>query len=262
MRRIALLALAVPLTLLAACAGTQPEVFPTPAPVPSASSAAPGGPATDTAEAIVFAAASLSTVFPDIAEARYSFDGSSGLVDQLEGGAPADVFASADRKNMDRAVEAGLIDGDPVMFATNYLVLVTPADNPAGITGFDGSLEGTKLVVCAPDVPCGAATVKVADANGLTLTPVSEETKVTDVLGKVTAGEADAGLVYRTDAKGAGDKVSVVDFPEADQVTNVYQIALLADAQNPEAAQAFIDLVASSEGQQVMREAGFNTPQG
>ncbi|WP_197510187.1 substrate-binding domain-containing protein [Tessaracoccus coleopterorum] len=150
---------------------------------PEAATASP-----QTADAVVFAAASLNTVFPGIAAANYSFDGSSGLVDQLKGGAPADVFASADRKNMDKAVEAGLIDGDPVLFATNYLVLVTPADNPAGITGFDDSLDGVKLVVCAPDVPCGAATVKAAEANGIELRPVSEEAKVTDVLGKVTAG--------------------------------------------------------------------------
>lgn len=260
MRRTALLALAVPLTLLAACAGTQPEVIPTPAPVPSASSATPGGPATDTAEAIVFAAASLSTVFPDIAEARYSFDGSSGLVDQLEGGAPADVFASADRKNMDRAVEAGLIDGDPVMFATNYLVLVTPADNPAGITGFDGSLEGTKLVVCAPDVPCGAATVKVADANGLTLTPVSEETKVTDVLGKVTAGEADAGLVYATDAAGAGAAVLVFDVPGAADDPNTYWVGKVAGSRNAGQADAFVAAVTGTEGRARLAGFGFGAP--
>lgn len=209
--------------------------------------------------AIVFAAASLNTVFPAIADATYSFDGSSGLVDQLKGGAPADVFASADKKNMDKAVDADLIDGDPVMFATNYLVLVTPADNPAGVTGFDASLDGTKLVVCAADVPCGAATLKAAEANGLTLTPVSEEAKVTDVLGKVTAGEADAGLVYATDAAGAGDKVTVFDVPGAKDDPNTYWIGVVKGAPNKAGADAFVAAV-MGEGQAKLAAAGFGPP--
>ncbi|MFD0866453.1 substrate-binding domain-containing protein, partial [Tessaracoccus lubricantis] len=105
---------------------------------------------------VVFAAASLAEVLPRIEpRAQYSFDGSSGLVDQLAAGAPADVFASADRRTMDRAVGEGLIDGEPRMFATNHLVLVVPTGNPAAVTGFDASLDGAKLVVCAPEVPCG-----------------------------------------------------------------------------------------------------------
>ncbi|HMR49064.1 MAG TPA: molybdate ABC transporter substrate-binding protein [Arachnia sp.] len=253
--------------LLAACGGTPAENPGTQEPSAPTSSATETTPAettpaeASTADAIVFAAASLNAVFPEIAEAKYSFDGSSGLVDQMLGGAPADVFASADQKNMDKAVDAGLIDGDPALFATNYLVLVTPADNPAGITGFDASLDGTKLVICAADVPCGAATLKAAEANGLTLTPVSEEAKVTDVLGKVTSGEADAGLVYATDATGAGDAVTVFDVPGAKEDPNTYWIAAVKDAPNAEAAAAFIDAIMSEEGQSALAGFGFGPAQ-
>lgn len=207
---------------------------------------------------VVFAAASLNKILPEISsEAEYSFDGSSGLVDQLVGGAPADVFLSADKKNMDRAVSEGVIDGDPVMFATNYLVLVTPVDNPAGITGFDASLAGTKLVVCQVEVPCGQATARVAEKAGMTLTPVSEETKVTDVLGKVLSGEADAGLVYATDA--AGKDVLTMEIPGASDDPNTYWAAVVKDGKNPVAAQEYIDKL-THQWQPQLAEAGFGAP--
>lgn len=212
-------------------------------------------------QAVVFAAASLSTVFPAIAEASYSFDGSSGLLDQLSGGAPADVFASADRANMDKAVEAGLVDGAPVQFATNHLVLVTPVDNPAGITGLDSTLDDAKLVICAPEVPCGAASLRLAEALGVELTPVSEEAKVTDVLGKVTSGEADAGLVYATDAITAGDAVETIEVPGAEEDPNTYWIARVTEAPHPEAADAFIATVTGESGQAVLGGAGFGPAQ-
>lgn len=210
----------------------------------------------DTAGVVVFAAASLNKVFPEIAPAAYSFDGSSGLVDQLKGGAPAEVFASADRKNMDKAIEAGLIDGEPVMFATNHLVLITPADNPGGITGLDSSLAGSKLVICAAEVPCGAATLKVAEKAGVLLAPVSEESKVTDVLGKVSSGEADAGLVYATDATSAGDAVKTFQIPGADEEPNTYWIAKVKGAGNTEGADAFIARI-TGEGTAVLAKYGF-----
>ena len=181
-------------------------------------------------------------------------------MDQLQGGAPADVFASADKKNMDRAVAAGLIDGDPAMFATNYLVLITPADNPGAVTGFNSSLDGKKLVICSPDVPCGAATQKAATANSLTLTPVSEESKVTDVLGKVSAGEADAGLVYATDAAKAGSAVKVFDVPGAKDDPNTYWIGVVKGAPNKASATAFIATVLG-EGQAKLSAFGFGPPQ-
>lgn len=266
MRRLAVLAATV---LLAACgqAGATPEaeVSTGPGTVPSADASTPvAGAPVDAGKVNVFAAASLNKVFPDISgdmDVSYSFDGSSGLVDQIKGGAPADVFASADRKNMDKAAEAGLLDGEPKQFATNYLVVVTPAGNPAGVTGFDASLDGKKLVVCAAEVPCGAATGRLAEAEGLTLTPVSEESSVTDVLGKVTSGEADAGLVYATDAKQAGDKVDTLGIPGATADPNTYWIAVVKDAPNPAGAKAFVETITGAEGLQKLAAFGFGAPQ-
>ena len=115
-------------------------------------------------------------------------------------------------------------------------------------------------MVCAPEVPCGAATVKAEDATGVTLSPVSEEQSVTDVLGKVTSGEADAGLVYVTDVTAAGDAVHGVPFPESSDIVNTYPIVALEDSKNGDLAQDFVDLVLSDTGQGILEEAGFAQP--
>nr|WP_108870040.1 molybdate ABC transporter substrate-binding protein [Tessaracoccus timonensis] len=246
MRRF--LAISSALLLLAGCAST-----------PSATEASQSPASND--GTVVFAAASLHAAFEELAEGSnvsFSFDGSSGLVDQIAGGAPADVFASADKRNMDKAVEKELIDGEPKMFATNTLVLVTPADNPAGVTGLDDSLDGAKLVVCAADVPCGGATNRLAETVGVSLKPVSEETSVTNVLGKVTAGEADAGLVYATDATGAGDKVYTIEIPEAKNDPNTYWIAAVRGGDSVK-ARAFIEQV-TGDGQKTLSDYGFGPP--
>ena len=216
----------------------------------------------------VFAAASLKSTFTTLGgtfeaenpgtDVVFNFAGSSDLVTQLTGGAPADVLATADTNNMTKAVDAGLITATPVDFATNTLTIVTPPDNPAGITGFaDLAKDGVSEVVCAPQVPCGAATKKIEDATGVTLTPVSEEQSVTDVLTKVESGEADAGLVYVTDATNAGDKVTAVPFPESAGAVNTYPITVLTDSADAARAQAFVDLVTGTEGQAVLQAAGF-----
>lgn len=218
----------------------------------------------------VFAAASLNKVFTDLGaqfeashpgvKVVFNFDGSSGLVDQLKGGAKADVFASADERNMTNAVDAKLTTGEQPIFARNVLTLVTAPGNPAKITGLDDSLTGKKLVVCAPEVPCGNATNTLAGKLGVTLKPVSQESKVTDVLGKVTSGEADAGIVYVTDAKGAGDKVRTVAIEGSDQVVNNYPITVLTGAPQPALAGEFVALVTSQAGKDALGAAGFVTP--
>jgi molybdate transport system substrate-binding protein len=162
---------------------------------------------------------------------------------------------------MKKATDAGLVSGDPVDFATNTLTIVTPPGNPKGIVSFaDLAKPGTTVVVCAPQVPCGSAAKKVEDATGTVLTPVSEESAVTDVLGKISSGQADAGLVYVTDAAGAGDKVTSVQFPESRDAVNTYPIAVLKDSKNRAAAQKFVDLVSAPEGQKVLAAAGFAAP--
>lgn len=218
----------------------------------------------------VFAAASLSGAFSDIAEdfesahpgvaIRLGFDGSPGLVDQLVGGAPADVFASADAPTMDRAVAEGLVAGEPTPLATNVLTLITPPGNPAGITGLDVSLDGARLVVCAEAVPCGAAARVLADAAGVELSPVSEESTVTDVRGKVTSGEADAGIVYATDARAVADRVEQVPIAGADAAPNVYPVAVLDRAADAEMARRFVDAVTGPEGRAALAEHGFGPP--
>lgn len=218
----------------------------------------------------VFAAASLTRVFTALGSSfenahpgvkvAFTFDGSSGLVDQLKGGARGDVFASADEKSMTNAVTAKLTGGDPVVFARNWLTLVVPPDNPGRITGLNSSLNGKKLVVCGPEVPCGSATNTLAAKLKVTLKPVSQESKVTDVLGKVVSGEADAGVVYVTDAAGAAGTVKVIGIDGADQVVNNYPIVVLGTAPEPELAAQFVTLVRSAEGVRALTGAGFLAP--
>ncbi|WP_457946746.1 molybdate ABC transporter substrate-binding protein [Pseudarthrobacter sp. alpha12b] len=216
----------------------------------------------------VFAAASLEQAFTELARTfeaenpgtsvTLSFAGSSDLASQIDQGAPADVFASADTANMKKVQDAGLADGTPKDFATNTLAIAVPPGNPAGVAALkDLARPGIKLVTCASQVPCGAATARVAAAAGLTLSPVSEENAVTDVLGKVTSGEADAGLVYGTDIKAAGTRVAGIQFPESGSAVNTYPIAGVAGGRNKATAQAFLDLVTGPEGQKVLAVAGF-----
>jgi molybdate transport system substrate-binding protein len=222
-------------------------------------------------ELMVFAAASLKQTFTEIAEQfrtdnpgaslEFDFAGSSDLVTQMTQGAEADVFASADTKNMDKAAQAGLLAGDAVNFASNTLTIAVAPGNPKQITTFhDLTKPGLAVVTCARQVPCGSATKKVEDATGVQLAAVSEESSVTDVLNKVTSGQADAGLVYVTDARGAGDKVTEVSFPQAADAVNTYPIAALKTSDTPELALKFIEAVTGAAGQKTLSAAGFAKP--
>ena len=219
----------------------------------------------------VFAAASLKQTFTELGkrfeaahpgtDVTFNFAGSSDLVAQLEEGAPADVFASADTATMARATAADLVSGQPVDFATNTLQIAVPPGNPAGITTLADLAEpGVKVVLCAPQVPCGSAAAGVEAAAKVDLTPVSEETSVADVLGKVSSGEADAGLVYVTDVKAAGDEVEGIAFPESSSAVNTYPVAALSGTRTASLAAAFVALVTSAEGREVLADAGFGAP--
>lgn len=222
-------------------------------------------------ELTISAAASLSGAFDELAtqfEARHpsldvkpiSYDGSSVLATQLIEGAPADVFASADEKNMAKLTDAGLATA-PTAFATNTLQIAVAPGNPKAIkTLADLAAPGLLVVICAPEVPCGNASQTLLTADGVTLTPASEEQNVTAVLTKVKSGEADAGLVYRTDVTAAGGAVTGLDITGADRATNVYPIAALTGAANPEAAAAFTAFVLSDAGQKVLAGFGFGSP--
>ncbi|MBK6762072.1 MAG: molybdate ABC transporter substrate-binding protein [Micrococcales bacterium] len=233
--------------------------------------AGPGEPPPAGAQVTVFAAASLQKTFTRLGEqfeashpgatVAFTFGGSSDLVAQLLQGAPADVFASADPATMDEAVSDGLIAGESEVFATNSMEIAVPPGNPAGVTSFASLADpGTTVVVCAPQVPCGAATVTVEENTGVDLAPVSEENSVADVLGKVSSGEADAGVVYVTDVQAAGAAVEGVEIPASDNAVNIYPIGVLEASTNATLAEAFQAHVLSPQGQKVLTDAGFGTP--
>lgn len=258
-RLIGALAAALLLTTVAGCGSSDAKAG-------EASTAAPKN-----VTLTVFAAASLKDTFTQIGKdfeaenkgvmVQFNFAGSSDLVAQIQQGAPADVFASADTKNMDKATGDSLVAGSPANFATNTLEIATPPGNPAKITTLrDLARSDVKVVLCAAEVPCGSAAHAVEDSAEIDIKPVSEEQSVTDVLGKVESGEADAGLVYVTDVKSAGDKVTGVTFRESSSAINTYPIAALKDSKNADLAKAFAAFVTGVKGQAVLAAAGFAKP--
>lgn len=218
----------------------------------------------------VFVAASLTDPFDELErefEDTYpgvdiimNYGGSSGLGTQIAEGAPADVFAAASPATMAIVTDAGLAD-EPADFATNTLQLVVPAGNPAGVTGLaDLAREELAVVLCAIEVPCGAAAQKVLDLNGIVPSVDSYEQDVKAVLTKVRLGEADAGLVYLTDVQAAGDEIEGIAFPQAVDAVNTYQIAAIADSLVADAAADFVAFVLSAEGRAVLERWGFGAP--
>ena len=252
---------------LAACGGSASNSS-TGAASGAASASASGGAGKATGKVTVLAAASLQGAFEEIEktvekdnpglDVTFDFQGSQDLVSSLAGGNSADVLATANNSTMKTAAEQKLV-GDQTEFATNVLTLIVPKGNPKKITGLDSSLDGANLVICAPEVPCGEATQKLSSALGVTLNPASEEQKVTDVRGKVESGEADAGIVYTTDAAAAKDKADKIDIPDGG-VVNHYPIAQTAKPENPAGAQAFIDAVTGKAGQEILAKHGFGKP--
>ncbi|OMG25888.1 molybdate ABC transporter substrate-binding protein [Actinomyces naeslundii] len=252
---------------LAACGGSASNSS-TGAASGAASASASGGAGKATGKVTVLAAASLQGAFEEIEktvekdnpglDVTFDFQGSQDLVASLAGGNSADVLATANNSTMKDAADQKLV-GDQTEFATNVLTLIVPKGNPKNVTGLDSSLDGANLVICAPEVPCGEATKKLTTALGVTLNPVSEEQKVTDVRGKVESGEADAGIVYTTDAAAAKDKVDKIDIPDGG-VVNHYPIAQTATPENAAGAKVFIDAVTGKAGQEVLAKYGFGKP--
>ncbi|MGI5472972.1 molybdate ABC transporter substrate-binding protein [Streptomyces sp. CA-132043] len=222
-------------------------------------------------EVTVFAAASLKESFTTLkkefekehpgTKVTFSFGGSDSLAAGITSGAPADVFAAASPKTMKTVTDKGDADGKPATFVRNQLEIATLPGNPDKVSSLkDLTKSGRKVVLCDKTVPCGSAAQKALDASHLKLTPVSYEQDVKSALNKVVLKEADAAVVYKTDVKAAGDKVEGVEFPESAKAINDYPIALLKNSKNAEAAKAFIALVQSDKGQQVLNKAGFLKP--
>jgi molybdate transport system substrate-binding protein len=210
----------------------------------------------------VYAAASLTDVFPRIdSTQRYSFGGSNTLAAQIQQGAPADVFASANMTLPNQLYANGMCS-KPVVFTRNTLVIVVPKSNPAGIRSvYDLTKDGVKLDIAAAAVPVGGYTLQILRNMNLTApvlaNVVSRETDVREVLSKVALGEADAGFVYATDAKTVPGKVAVVKVPAWAQPKVQYGICIVSRSANRADAQAFVNKVVAKAGQAKLIAAGF-----
>jgi molybdate transport system substrate-binding protein len=216
----------------------------------------------------VFAAASLTAAFNELGpqfsaanggtKVTFNFAGSQALATQIQQGAPADVFASADLNNMDKVKD---LVGTPQNFASNLLAIVVEKGNPRGIKTLDDlASSDVKVVLAAEEVPAGRYAKQILDQAGVKVTPVSQEDNVKGVATKVSLGEADAGIVYVTDVTAGGDKVEGVDIPKEQNVTATYPIATVKASKAQDKAQAFMDLVLSDQGQQVLAKYGFLAP--
>jgi molybdate transport system substrate-binding protein len=213
----------------------------------------------------VFAAASLTQVFPQIDRApRYSFAGSDQLALQLQQGAPADVYAAASPKYPELLYRNGVLQ-KPVVFATNKLVVIVPRSNPANVKSvYDLRRSGTKVVIGDASVPIGAYTRQILDTLGITSdvlrNVVSQETDVKGIVAKVALGEADAGIVYVTDARTAATQLKDVGFPKWAQPPVLYELAVVKASAHRAAARAFVRRVLSKRGRVLLVKAGFGVP--
>jgi molybdate transport system substrate-binding protein len=220
------------------------------------------------AELKVFGAASLTAAFTELGQqytaanggtkVTFNFAGSQALATQIQQGAPADVFASADIPNMGKVKD---LVGTPQNFASNLLQIVVEKGNPKGVKGLDDLANpDLKVVLAAPDVPAGRYAQQALEKADVTVKPVSQEDNVKAVVTKVALGEADAGIVYVTDVTAGGDKVEGVDIPQGLNVVATYPIATVKASKAQDKAQAFMDLVLSDQGQQVLKQYGFLPP--
>ena len=223
---------------------------------------APAAQATTRDGLTVYAAASLTDVFPKIdSTPRYSFAGSNTLAAQIQQGAPADVFASANL-TLPAQLNAKGLCSKPVVFTRNTLVIVVPKSNPAGIRSiYDLAKSGIKLDIAGPGVPVGSYTLQILKNMGLSAAVlknvVSQETDVREVLSKVALGEADAGFVYSTDARTVPGRVIALKVPAWAQPKLQYGICIVSTSQSKQAAQAFVNKVLGKAGQAKLLAAGF-----
>ncbi len=216
----------------------------------------------------VLAASSLTEAFNTLASSfeklhpgtkvTVSFGASSTIAEQVKGGAPIDVVATASTATMDQIQQAGALKQAPKSFATNTMEIAVPPTNPGNVTSLSQLADpAVKTVICAKQVPCGVAAQKVFENAKLTVTPISYEADVKAVLARVVAKEAQAGIVYRTDVLASGDKVKGIEIPAAENATTTYPIATVTDSAN---ANEFFQFVLSDEGQAVLKEQGFGSP--
>jgi molybdate transport system substrate-binding protein len=230
-----------------------------------------GGPSSSTSlsgTASVFAASSLTDSFKALGAAfqtahpgttlQFNFAGTPTLVTQIEQGAAADVFASADTTNMDKLKADGFTSGSSQVFAHNKLEIVVGAGNPRHITGLaDLAKPSVIYITAAPTVPAGKYALQSLASAGVKVTPRSLETDVKSVVSKIELGEADAGIVYVTDIKAAGSKVTGVPIPDSVNVIAAYPIVAVKGSKNSNLGNAFIAYVLSADGQTMLQSFGF-----
>jgi molybdate transport system substrate-binding protein len=228
-------------------------------------------PAEQAPATMVFAAASLTAPFQALAEEFESgragtrlelhFAGTPQLVVQIREGAPADVFASADEVNMQRVLDSALALAEPHLFASNRLAIIAPKGNPKGLaTLADLGREDLTVLLCGPEVPAGRYARQALAKAGVELRSASDEPSVRAVVSKVGLGEADAGIVYRTDAASARNSVASLSIPDEHDVIGRYPIVALASGHEPATARAFVDFVLSARGQAILGSFGFSGP--
>jgi len=233
----------------------------------SSPSAASGG---VTGTVTVFAAASLTESFTTLGKqfeaahpgttVKFNFGASSSLAENINQGAPADVFASASSKNMKQVVDAGGAS-DSKTFANNVMQIAVPPDNPANVSQVtDLANPKIKVALCQPEVPCGTVAQEVFKKADVTVKPVTQGADVKAVLTTVQLGEVDAGMVYKTDVQAAGAKVKGIEIPADQNASTSYPIAALSKAPNAAGAAAFVDYVLSPDGEKVLEQAGFASP--
>jgi molybdate transport system substrate-binding protein len=258
-----LVAMLLALGVLAAACGDDDDA--------AATDATSGGERLLSGELVVFAAASLTDVFTELGDAfmaehpdltvTFNFAASSELATQIEEGAPADVFASADQNNMTKAVDAGAVDGEPVVFVQNELQIVVEEGNPDGVTGLADLSDGDLIVaLCAPEVPCGSYAAQAFELAGLAVPEASQEQNVRAVVEKVALGEADAGVGYTTDVRSRADEVDGVEIPADQNVLASYPVAVLDLGGNADAAAAWVAYLQTPGALDVLTAAGFLAP--
>ena len=269
MRRFALTAVALAAVAVAGCSSSTSS-SPASGSTSSPASAASSSPAAQTGAITVFAASSLKDTFTQLGQqfeaahpgdtVKFSFGASSALAEQINSGAPADVFASAAPKNMDQVVTPGNAS-NPQDFAKNTAEVAVPPSNPANVTSVtDLAKPSVKVALCEPKVPCGVVAAGVFKNAGITVKPVTLQPDVKSVLTQVELGNVDAGVVYVTDVKAAGSKVKGVTIPANLNASTLYPIAAITNSKNLSIAQAFVAYVLSPTGQQVLAAAGFEKP--